>query len=181
LGRSLDDSSHVGNLEHALVVIFHDVFFVGVLPVNSVGDVAVVVALRVRVQVVSDALVHVELCFFSVVVRGENLGEGVSHLEFAVEGAVEHGTLGVDRAVFDCALGGGRLAVVFVVVGEAQGSLLGGHLPLETLLLRGLHVNWHYRFTSTAILRRGHRNVTRSTRFIQHCSGHLIGSRDVTG
>ena len=126
MGRSLDDSSHVGNLEHALVVIFHDVFFVGVLPVNSVGDVAVVVALRVRVQVVSDALVHVERGFFSVVVRGENLGEGVSHLEFAVEGAVEHGTLGVDRAVFDCALGGGRERVVMFAHEATLGQTSSG-------------------------------------------------------
>jgi hypothetical protein len=122
------------------MVNLHGVLFVGVLPVNSMGDVAIVVALGVRVQVVRDALVHVESSLLSVVVGGEDHGEGVSHLELTVESTVEHGALWVNGAIFYGTLGRGRLTIVFIVVGEAAGGHLRGNLSLETLLLSRLKV-----------------------------------------
>lgn len=73
------------------MVVLHFILFVGVLAADLVHRAVTFVSAhwRVYMQIVAHAFVRVECRLFAVVVRREDLGEGVAHLELAVEGRVE--------------------------------------------------------------------------------------------
>ena len=108
-----DDSraAHVLNLQHALRVLFHEVHFVSVSTVDRLHLIAHIITLRVVVLVVSHG--GNVAGGFGVRVRWEDLGEGVTHFQLAVECSV-HGSLErVQAAVLTSTLHCWRSVIVF--------------------------------------------------------------------
>lgn len=119
-------SPHACDLQHRLVVFFHEVFLVGVLPVDVWHRVAQVILPRIEmggVRVGGD-----RDCGLPVAVGREDLREGVSHSQLAIESVAEEGLSRVKTSICESMLGSWRERIVAIVVWQ---------FGLEELSLRG--------------------------------------------
>ena len=73
------------------MVHLEEVLFERVLAVNLVHQLSVLAAFRVNVHCLRNWPVELENGWLFVVVGGKDLGKGVLHFQFAVDGATEEG------------------------------------------------------------------------------------------
>ena len=95
------------------MVLFHEIFFVGVLPVDVLDRLPQVVIFRVVEKSLGHAW-NFNTCFTMVICR-KYFSEGVSHPQFPVECPAHVGLPFVETAISHCMLGGWRKGIVAVV------------------------------------------------------------------
>ena len=126
-------SSHACDLQHRLVVVFHEVFLVSVLPVDVWHRVAQIILPRIEVGGVRVGGNRDR--GLSMAVGWEDLREGVSHSQLAIESIAEEGLSRVETAICESMLGSGRERIVAIIIWQFgfEELSLRGQQPLHRL------------------------------------------------